>query len=111
MSADNGIYVLTTQDKFKKVGTHKFENFFLKNGRTITAYRVAHAQAIDNFEWYKENEIHNLGKWMNDIFGKSEIFYNYDDAMDRAYIIAQDYDILEYGIQDLDATEFNFPGC
>jgi|GEM_PF-5369941 len=107
MSADNGVYILKTTDKFKRINENSLENLF---GKDITAYRVAHAQAVDNFDWYKENEIHNLGKWMYDVFGKSPVFYDEKEAREYAFKKHDEYDYTEYGVCDIDAGEYNFPG-
>jgi len=107
MSADNGVYILKTKDKFKHVGgglTNSVAN-------PITAYRVAYAQAIDNFEWYKKHEPHNLGFYLKEIWGNSKVHYDYEKALRAAEGMAQSYDYLEYGISDIDAEEYNFPGC
>jgi len=111
MSADNGVYILITRDKMKSVGRGRWKN--MKG--TILAYRVAHCQAADNFEFYKERELHNLGHWMGYSFSHSRVYYEkaqaMADAKGQAAHILKDFGILEYGIQEIDATEFNFPGC
>lgn len=118
MSADNGIYILMTRDKFKQVideGRSKgvgypvvvHENQF--DAPTL-AYRVAHSCAIDNFNWYKENELHNLGWWMNEIWGNSNVLYSKAEAVKLAEEIESNLPYTEYGICFIDATEFNFPG-
>ena len=109
MSADNGIYILHTKDKFKKTGDCYYENMWDKR---IDAYRVAHTQAVDSFEWYIEHEIHNLGEWMSGVFGGSPIFYDLNEARDYAYRLAEKYEFLEYGVGGVvDASDYNFPGC
>jgi hypothetical protein len=108
MSADNCIAILKTTDKFKIVGPGHLKNLF---GEGIIAYRVAHIQAHDNYEWYKDNEIHNLGCWFADLFKKSEVFYSKDEAAKRVVELLRKVDYVEYGIIDLDASEYNFPGC
>jgi hypothetical protein len=107
MSADNGVYILETKDKFKRIGENSWKNMF---GKDIVAYRVAHAVSIDNFEWYKENELHNLGLWMNEMFGESPIFYNKEEARKYAFKKHDDLGYTEYGVCDIDASEYNFPG-
>ena len=79
-------------------------------GKRIVAYRVAHAQAIDNFEFYKEQELHNLGWWMESIFGRSKIYYDRGGAFKESMRINENIVYTEYGIQEVDAKEFNFPG-
>lgn len=91
MSADNGIYILETND----------------------GYRVAEAAAIENFEYYKQKEIHNLGWYMDKVWGRSEVYHNINDAMNKAKDIERDLAKhgwgSEYGIQIIKETEFNFP--
>lgn len=107
MSADNCVAILKTTDKFKVEGNIHYNTF----GEGITAYRVAHIQAMDNFDWYVANEIHNLGAWMQSEFGKSEIFYTKQEAYKKAGNMLDSIDYVEYGIVDINASEYNFPGC
>lgn len=109
MSADNGVYILITTDKFKKTSEHSYENVSDEGG--IKAYRVAHAQAIDSFEWYKENEPHNLGYFLYRIWKKSPIFYKKGQALSFACDLHKKMGWTEYGISHIDAREFNFPDC
>lgn len=105
MSADNCVAILKTTDKFKQSKPGHLENVGY-----ITAYRIAHLQAIDNFDYYKHNQIHNLGWWMDECFGKSEVIYDEDKAILTAHKMAKNIDYLEYGIVTLDASKYNFPG-
>ena len=106
MSADNGIYILQTTDKFKQVDADTYKNVS-ENG--VTAYRVAEAFAIDNYEFYKESEPHNLGYWMYSVFGKSEVYYDYEEACEKAEEFADWIQYTEYGINNIDASEYCFP--
>ena len=112
MSADNCIAILKTTDKFQVMDVNYKKNMF---GEGIIAYRVAHIQAHDNFDWYKENEVHNLGCWFALVFKHSTVFYDRVEAFNEAKTLQEnvlvDYGILEYGIVELDASEYNFPGC
>ena len=98
MSADNGIYILGTVTSYKKEG-----NAIVHCGAR-RVYRVAHAQAIDNLEHYKNNEPHNLGAYMVDVWGKSEVYDDRDAAIVAADKLASKYDILEYGISFIDTN-------
>lgn len=111
MSADNGVYILITKDKFKKTGDHIWANQMLKGNDGVVAYRVAHCQAADNFDFYQKNEPHNVGAWMSDVFKRSEVCYNESEAMDQAHELAKKYDYLEYGIVTMDVRPMNFYGC
>ena len=68
-------------------------------------WRVAHAQAIDNLDWYAENQPYNLGAYVHDIFKKSPPFTSQEDAMKYAVELSQNYNILEYGIVVIDMSE------
>ena len=119
MSADNGIYILVTRDSMK---LEQQERIFEDNGEPfvyesltsveggIDAYRVAHAQAIDNFDYYEETEPHNLGAYMKQVWGKSPVFYDADEAWAYAGEIYGEYEWTEYGIQLIDATRYSFYG-
>ena len=108
MSADNCIYILKTTDKFKQENAYTQSNTF---GKGITAYRVAHIQAVGNFYYYVENKIHNLGCWMQSSFNNSEIFYTKEAAYKKAGELYDSIPYVEYGIVGLDASKYNFPGC
>ena len=118
MSADDCICILKTTDNFKHVFLDKefngesipvLENTF---GKGIIAYRVAHIQASDNFEWLIKNELHNLGDWMRSLFGNSPIFYDESDATKYALKIENGLAYPpEYDITILDGLKYNFPGC
>lgn len=111
MSADDAIVILKTKDKFQKIGFNHYKKMFDKG---IIAYRVAHIQAMDNFEFYKEKESHNLGYWMHNRFSVCEVFYNEEDAYLKAQSLydkaIKDFGYSAYGIQTINATDFNFPG-
>lgn len=107
MSADNCIAILKTTDKFKVQG-NVYHNTF---GEGIAAYRVAHIQAADSFNWLEENELHNLGAWMQEVFKFSFLVYNYEDALDFAHKLLDNIEYVEYGIVEIDASKYNFPGC
>ena len=108
MSADNCIAILKTTDKFIKENEYTLVNTF---GKGVTAYRVAHIQAVDNFDWYIENEIHNLGTWMLCGFGNVQPVYHQDEAFEIAHKLLDSIHYVEYGIVELDASKYNFPGC
>lgn len=108
MSADNGIYILKTLDHFKKEGYSQV-NVIDEGGRV--AYRVAHAQAIDNVDYYcKEENRHNLGWYLDAIWGKSPVFYDENEAWDYARQMSKNFTYLEYGLDEIDLSEINFPG-
>lgn len=108
MSADNCIAILATTDKFQKIKEGHFQNTF---GKGVPAFRVAHVLAHDSFEYYKDRELHNLGYWLYEAFGKSEVFYKEEDALIAARRLQKEVGYTEYGIISIDANEFNFPGC
>ncbi len=108
MSADNCIAILKTTDKFKIKTKYLKKNMF---GTGVTAYRVAHIQGHRDYGWYIENQIHNLGCWLSDLFGESEVHYKEKQAHQEAQIISEVVGYTEYGILKIDASDYNFPGC
>jgi len=108
MSADNGIYILKTTDRWKR---REDSPCWDRVDGGVTAYRVAHAQAIDNFSYYEKHDRMYLGAYMLDIWGKSKVFYNLQDALMEANRMANDIDILEYGISTIDASNYHFYQC
>jgi len=60
-------------------------------------FRVAHAQAIENIDFYETNSLEQK-KVLKIYFGKSLIYPTYEQALIQAAKIAEDYYILEYGI-------------
>lgn len=105
MSADNGIYVLVT----KRTRTQE-NGVIINDGKEHLVYRVAHVQAIDNFGWYQENQNYNLGAYMKETWGASEVYDNPDKAFSKAYELAKKQPVLEYGIQVIDAKDMIFYG-
>ena len=113
MSADNGIYILSTKDKERKD-----DKGMIILGEFI-AFRVAHAQAIENLDWYMDEQLHNLGWYMHKVWGKSPVFYSAKEANTYAEKLLskmnedmEEYGgiILEYGIVQLPLLPLNFPG-
>lgn len=105
MSADNGIYILVTKDSHKKQGTSWINTF----GKGIIAYRVAHAQAIDNLTWYEKNQPYNVGYYLDQIWGKSNIYYDLEAAKNEAHWQADTHVILEYGVSVIERFQYSFP--
>jgi hypothetical protein len=81
MSSDNGIYII-----------------YFPEG-----YRVAHAQAIENIDYFPPGTIERKQE-LKKYFGKSKIFQSYKDAFTEAEKLANEIlkddfcPILEYGI-------------
>jgi len=107
MSADNCVAILQTTDKFKQINPYLKNNMY---GKQLFAWRVAHIQAIDSFEWYEQNEPHNLGVWLNSVFGRAHIFYSETEAIKFATDLLASIEYTEYGLCRIDATKYNFPG-
>ena len=87
MSSDNGVYIATFPD----------------------GYRVIHAQAIENVDYYPEGSKERK-KMLKDYFGRAKVFKDYEKAKEEAFkkadeINDSDYPILEYGIQDIGGFE------
>jgi hypothetical protein len=82
MSADNGIYIVEFPDGF----------------------RVAHCQAIENIDYYPEGSKERK-EMLKSYFGKSKVYKKFKKANKKAWKMAQDYTILEYGIAFLGEYE------
>lgn len=108
MSADNCICILKTTDKFKVENKYTLCSTF---GEGIAAYRVVECQAVDNFQYFVENEPHNIGYWMYYTFGDISPSYDYNTAREIAKILLDRCHYVEYGIVEIDASKYNFPGC
>ena len=110
MSADNCIAILHTKERFKAT---KFDENGVVYGRInmfenkIDAWRVTHTQGIDNFDWYKEKQLYMLGHYMHEVWGKSKIFYDKKEAYDYAMQLDDSIHYTEYGIVEIEATEFD----
>ena len=92
MSADNCIAVLVTKDRYKKEGRWPVRKDFL-------AYRVAYTQALDNYDYIKENEPWNLGCYMQEVWGKSKVYESYEEALQYAQALESLHGPTEYGIR------------
>lgn len=94
MSADNGVYIA----KFKD------------------GYRVIEASAIDNLTYYPEGSLKEKETWYS-YFGGAPVYATKDEAVLAAHKIADECDILEYGVSylgngvewgDLDGVELTW---
>ncbi len=103
MSADNGVYVLST------IRNRKQDGIAWVACEPHKVYRVAEAGAIDNFGWHELNQPYNLGAYMQSIWGQSEVYDNKDDALLVAHKIEESLDICEYGVSVID-TDYVFYG-
>ena len=92
MSADNGIYILATSRKGK------------------TVYRVARACAIDNVDYYEENEVDHFPEYLKSIWDDSARYTDHLEALNRANYLNRYLEYTEYGVADIDKTNWTFPG-
>lgn len=106
MSADNGIYILSSLQQRGYDGDHGIS---WKHKSPIRVYRVAHAQAIDNFWWYQDNQPYNLGAYVRDVWGNSPVFTEPEEAYKYAWDLELDWEYTEYGINNID-TDYVFYG-
>lgn len=105
MSADNGIYILKT----KRTALENPKGTWTNN-RPNDVWRIAYTSAIDNFDYYKNKAIHNLGAYMFDTWGRSPVYDSADAALGAAKEMADKIDPTEYGINFIDASEYVFYG-
>lgn len=104
MSADNGIYILQTlRSRVKEPSGwgSKVEPYYV--------YRVAHASAIDNFDYYEKEQPYNLGAYMVDVWSNSQVFETQEEALKKALEIESQLPFTEYGISFI-RTEYIFYG-
>ena len=101
MSADNGIYILVTRDKYKRVGR------YVQAVPEFTAYRVAYASAVDDLDYLQRNEPYNVGCYLLEVWGNSKVYDNIDEACKAAKLIEACTGCTEYGIRFID-TAYNF---
>ena len=103
MSADNGIYILRSKSEW------------LINGATQVrtpehfVYRVAHNQAMDNYDWYLNNQLYNLGWNLWTVFKDSYRHTSADSAHYEATAIERGYGYTEYEICLIEFDKV-FPG-
>jgi len=106
MSRDNGIYILKTFDSYQTIDSKKT---IIDGSGRIAAYRVAHVSAIDNFSQleYEEN-LTDLHKYMKDNWGQSAVYCTIEDALICASKIYDSVKYLEYGINKIDGSNYDF---
>lgn len=103
MSADNGIYILRSKSEWLINGATRVrtpEHF---------VYRVAQNQAMDNYDWYLNNQLHNLGWYLWTVFRGSYRHISYDSAQCEATAIERGCGYTEYGICLIEFDKV-FPG-
>lgn len=110
MSADNGVYILQTV-RTRRESPERPGRYTKCEPHHV--YRVAHTQAVDNFEYYQENEPHNLGAYMQQVWGNSPVFESHEKALLHASGIAKEVTDsgfpLEYGVSTIE-TDLKFFG-
>lgn len=109
MSADNCVAILHTRERFQATAFENGKPYAWRNlfDNPVDTWRVAHTQAIENFDWYRDNQLYMLGHYMISVWGKSEIFYNLEDARAYARRLCDSIDFVEYGIVEVDARDFD----
>lgn len=100
MSADNGIYIISSWRTFHKHG-HVQENHKEKH----QVFRVAEVGAIDNLVWYAKNQIENLGTYVYETWKGSPVFLSMDEALEYAKSLYDECEFVECGIEELDIDE------
>lgn len=94
MSADNGIYVLSTPTIIKGP----------KGDIEVKEYRVAYAQAIENIYYYKKGPLRDAE--LVRYFGESKVYHSRIDALvfahNKARQIVEECGILEYGVSEIE---------
>ena len=108
MSADNAIALLVTRDMFCKT-TDSGSTLIDSDGRNV--WRVAHIGNPEEFDHYKITEPHNLGWWMDAVFGKASTYLDEVEAFDAAIKMHDSMSFVEHGVVTFEARPLNFPGC
>lgn len=103
MSSNTAIAILKTSDRFRKHGDMLIQ---YPDGPRVV-FRVAILHEPDEYRYLLENELHNLGVWMQDHFDP-EGFETFEEAHSHA-IRLLDEEYTEYGIIKIDLSGFNFP--
>lgn len=107
MSADNGVYVLETIRNRKVVDSERYKAEV--KCEPYKVYRVAHAAAIDNFDYYEKKQPYNLGAYMKDVWGSSPVYEDKQEALRVAHEIEESLPICEYGVSVI-RTDYVFYG-
>jgi len=94
VSADNTIVILQTWSNVEWL-----DGYACKCVEPYKVWRVAHVQAWDNFEWFKENQPYNVGAFLDNIFGKCKKHKTLDAALVEANNLYEEIGYVEYGIQ------------
>ncbi len=98
MSADNGIYILPTP---------------VSRRNPEVEYRVAECQAIENIDYYKEDDKRSKA-YLVVLFGNSPVFTQESEAILAAHklekeISESEFPVLEYGVSVLHKRHLPFP--
>lgn len=109
MSADNCIAILHTKERFKITDYYEGQPSAWANlfDNPIDVWRVVHTQGIDNFDWYEQNQLYMLGKYMVDVWGKSPVFYDENEALKYADELEAKVKFTEYGQIFIDGTKYD----
>ena len=103
MSADNGIYVLVT------IRNRRMEGRATVKSAPYKVYRIAYANAIDNLDYYKEEQPYNVGCYLKEIWGNSIVYNSHQEALLEAHKLAAKFDNLEYGVSTIE-TDYKMYG-
>lgn len=101
MGSDNGVYILQT------MRDTVVENGWVEKCEPYPVWRVAHVTAIDNFYYYQDEEIYNLGAYMAEVWGKSPSFTTKEEAFSFAQRVIEAVGHVEYGISFIE-TDYHF---
>lgn len=95
MSADNAVVILATE----RYADERQPGCWTLDGKKRIVYRVATVCALENFEYYQEYQLYNLGAYMQACWGGSKVYKSLDEAKARAQEILEQTGYVEYGIQ------------
>ena len=98
---DNGVYILRTIKSTVNV------DGWLEDCEPYFVWRVAHVRSIDDFYFYEQHEIYNLGAYMQAVWGRSPVFKTEDEATDFALRVNKKLKKTALGVIPID-TEYCF---
>ena len=100
MSSDNGVYILHTKESGLPLFNEETGEVIgtVPRGEPMDVWRVAHAQGMDNLNWFEENQPYMVGHFLLSVFGNSRVYENLDEARLAAWAMHDSKSYCEYGV-------------
>ena len=100
---DNGIYILKT------LSTAITKDGWREDCEAYPVWRVAHAQCIENFDFFEEEQPYNVGAYLQALWGRSPVFLDSNEAFVFAQKVEKKLKGTAHGVNVID-TEYIFFG-